>query len=811
MIYEDEKTSGALQEVVTKYLTLWESSDTVIDLSEELDLKVPLVTDWKAVGAKLAHWTYPQDVSSQALIDEKFNKLQSKGKLKYISRPTPFSFPVFVVWITTFEGLDKILKKKGHVMVDIQGLNKIVITDNYPMLSQEDIISAVQSCLYLTIINCSSQFFQFWVVKKDWHKFTVTSHWGQEEFQVAVMSFKNSPSHTQRTMNDIIRGFWHFACCYVDDIVIFSKTLEEHVSHLTDVFKLFKEKWIALESKKFFIEYLSVTLLEHQVNDFGLATATKKIAAIHSLKFLKTLTELEYYLDLSTWLRHKVPYFTIVADSLKKWKTMLLKGSPLTWGAARSNFTSQAKWAPTPEELKSFEVLQSILSDLSFLIHINQVQELYIDLDTSKKGIGVHVYHVKGNLNLDSNQWKDDFTRTNMELVMFLSKKLTNAEKKYWPTELEVVRLVWTLRKVKHVLDSTMKATIVYTNHFTTTSIMKQTLLFSSSINKLNLCLVHASQYISQFNLNIWWKSGWKNMVPDALSQLLNQLNEKIEQESEGVLDEIFTYHYIIVEMTNEYKKELKEAYSQDQQWERITDLLKVSVKQQSENSDFDSDNSKINLEVKEVQFIQQNGLLYYVKNDDYQERLCISKALKKPIFKQAHDLHSHAGFHQAYSWILKSIYMRKLEKWLQRYIVHCSECQLNQTKWHLPNESLELIKTFRISFHTIIIDFILTLPLSKEGYNCALSVICKFSKWVTILTEKDMYSVTQWVNILLLSLADWEISAAMISDCDSKFLFNMWKTIFESLSTKLLMSTAYHSQSDEQSEQSNQTIKIAL
>ena len=195
MIYKDEKTSGALWEIVTKYLTLWGSSDTVIDLSEELDLKVSLITDWKVVGAKLTHWTYSQDVSSQALIDEKFNKLQSKEKLKYISESTLFFFPVFIVWTTIFKKLNKILKKKGCVLVDIQGLNKIVITDNYFMLSQKDIISAVQSCSYLTIIDYSSQFFQFWVVKKDWHKFTVTSHWGQKEFQVIIMSFKNSPPH----------------------------------------------------------------------------------------------------------------------------------------------------------------------------------------------------------------------------------------------------------------------------------------------------------------------------------------------------------------------------------------------------------------------------------------------------------------------------------------------------------------------------------------------------------------------------------------------------------------------------------------
>ena len=51
-------------------------------------------------------------------------------------------------------------------------------------------------------------------------------------------------------------------------------------------------------------------------------------------------------------------------------------------------------------------------------------------------------------------------------------------------------------------------------------------------------------------------------MILDVLSQLLNQLNEKIKQKSERVLNKIFTYHYTIVEITNKYKKELKEVYS---------------------------------------------------------------------------------------------------------------------------------------------------------------------------------------------------------------------------------------------------------
>ena len=139
----------------------------------------------------------------------------------------------------------------------------------------------------------------------------------------------------------------------------------------------------------------------------------------------------------------------------------------------------------------------------------------------------------------------------------------------------------------------------------------------------------------------------------------------------------------------------------------------------------------------KGMSFIRINELLYFVGNDDKQ-RLCVSKSMKKKIFRLGHDDRSHAGFHQCYEHISEVIYIRKLMRHLQKYIEYCLTCQVCQTKRHQTYRSLNSIQTPSICRHTIIIDFIMALPPSTEGYNCTLIITDKFIKRITIMSEKD-------------------------------------------------------------------------
>ena len=144
--------------------------------------------------------------------------------MSWTSEPTPFSYPVFVVWKTMPNG-----KRKGRVVVDLRGLNQLAQTDVYPIPLQSDIIAAVQGCQYITVIDCASFFYQWRVATDDRHKLTVITHRGQESFNVAVMGYKNSPSYVQRQIDGILRPFRDFVRAYINDIVIFSRTLDEYL------------------------------------------------------------------------------------------------------------------------------------------------------------------------------------------------------------------------------------------------------------------------------------------------------------------------------------------------------------------------------------------------------------------------------------------------------------------------------------------------------------------------------------------------------------------------------------------------------
>jgi hypothetical protein len=97
--------------------------------------------------------------------------------MEWTTTNTPFAYPVFVVWRTLCDG-----ERKGQVVVDIRGLNKLIILDAYPLPLQSDIIAAVQGKKFISVVDCASFFYQWAVHPDNKHCFTIISHHGQETF-----------------------------------------------------------------------------------------------------------------------------------------------------------------------------------------------------------------------------------------------------------------------------------------------------------------------------------------------------------------------------------------------------------------------------------------------------------------------------------------------------------------------------------------------------------------------------------------------------------------------------------------------------
>lgn len=275
------------------------------------------------------------------------------------------------------------------------------------------------------------------------------------------------------------------------------------------------------------------------------------------------------------------------------------------------------------------------------------------------------------------------------------------------------------------MVDATEKPTVIFTDHAATTGIVKQTSLSTSSVDKLNMRLVRASQYLSQFRLDVRYKPGKQHIVPDALSRLNAHSNDS-KDEGKDVLEDIFVYHTSIIQMTETFKAELLTAYETDPHWLKIKDMIPDDSVEDTKPG---------------VQFVKRQDLIYHIDPLDSRLRLCIPKALEGDVFAMAHDQHAHAGFHRSYERIRSCYYIRKMTKHLHRYIYHCQACQLTQTKRHKPYGELVPIQSPPVPFHTVTINFILALPETKEGFNAILSVTDKSSKRITLLPGRDNYS----------------------------------------------------------------------
>ena len=654
------------------------------------------------------------------------------------------------------------------------------------------------------------------------------------------MGYKGSPPYVQRQTDKILRPLREFTKAYVDDMIAFSKTLAQHLEHLRQMFSLFRQRRISLNPKKSFLGYPSVILLGQRVDSLGLSTSEEKLAAISSLHFPRTLRELETFLGLTGWLRSSIPRYAQRANALQQRKTDLTKHIPKeSKGHARKRQSGASHYEPTVAEIKSFQDLQGAFASPTFLIHFDPTRKLYIDLDASKEwGFAAMMYHVAKDPEKD-----DSFPRTDVQPILFLSKMLNQAEKNYWPTELEVAGIVWVIKKVRHMVESTKKPpVVVYTDHSAAVPISRQTSLTSSSTDKLNLRLVRASQYLSMFNLSVRHKAGKTNVVPDALSRLQGSSSD-VAKEGPGILEALYgsvlpqgsrkrsqeapgsavdlpvCFHVTLVEMSQEFKERLVLEYSKDEQWNKVLEVLKKAdndaipqgpVTETGELPQLEEDpaDRKIGL-----RFRVREGLIYYTNYDDGRERLCIPNALEKEIFELAHDRQHHGGFHRTYERIVGSVYLRHLPKHLRTYIEHCPECELNQTKRHKPYGSLIPIDIPGIPFHTIAMDFIVALPVTTDNLDTLLTVTDKFSKRICLIPGKSTNNAGQWADQLLAMLVQqgWGIPCATISDRDSKFMSDLWQAIFEKLGVNILTSTSYHPQTDGQSERTNQTVEIAM
>ena len=430
-VYKNNSIKIHLNDLIHHYQNVFVDFDQTIDIFEKKWMFINLKPDVISKPNKV----YSLKLKNKTVLNDTFDKFHAQEKLHWSTQPISFSYPTFVIWKDLFNE-----EWKERVIIDIRGLNDIIESNNYSLFLQSEIIITVTEYDYIFIVNVVLWFYQFNVKRSDRFKFIVISYRNQEQFNVILMSYKKSSFYVQRQTDKLLRSYKKFIWIYVNDIIIYSRTLKEHLNHLIIIFQLFRNKRVNLTSTKFYLNYSSVILLSQRINNLNMFIFAKKIIAITSLRFSYILQDLEIFLNLIEWLRSSISYYAQRASSLQKRKILLIKTifANKEKDSVRKKIAINARYKLNELKIIAFKNLQKIFISSIFLIHYNKLRRLYVDLNAFKQwDFAAMIYHVLNNLSNDIT-----FSRIAMQSIMFLNKCLNDAEKNYWSIELKIADII---------------------------------------------------------------------------------------------------------------------------------------------------------------------------------------------------------------------------------------------------------------------------------------------------------------------------------------------------------------------------------
>ena len=275
---------------------------------------------------------------------------------------SPFGAPVLFVH-----------KKEGtlRLCVNYRALNKMTIKNRYPLPRIEDLLDRLVGAKYFSKLDLYSGYHQIRIKKEDIHKTTFLTRYGHYEFLVLLFGLTNAPATFMTLMNDIFHEYLdEFVVVYLDDILIYSKTKEDHLKHLRKVLSKLREHRLYAKLKKCELFKNKVEYLGHYISGEGIAVDERKVEVIKKWPNPTNLTELRSFLGLASYYRKFVKNFSAIASSLT---TLLRKDIPYEW---------------KPDQQEAFDKLKEKLTSAPVLLISDQTKPFTVTTDASDTAIG---------------------------------------------------------------------------------------------------------------------------------------------------------------------------------------------------------------------------------------------------------------------------------------------------------------------------------------------------------------------------------------------------------------------------------------
>ena len=316
-------------------------------------------------------------------------------------------------------------KKNGdlRLCVDYRKLNAKTIKDAYPLPRVEESFDTLCGSRYFSTMDLTSGYNQVAVEENDKHKTAFTTPFGLYEFNTMPFGLCNAPATFQRLMQHCFRDeVFQLLLVFLDDIIVFSRTIGEQIDRLEVVFKKLRQHGLKLKPAKceFFKE--EVKYLGHIVNERGVSTDPEKVRAVRDWTRPSTPKQLRSFLGLASYYRRFIQSFAKVASPLYE----MIRKFP---NVSRKQFCE--KW--TSECEKSFLLLKDLLTSAPILGYADYTKPFVLEVDASLKGLGAVL-----------SQYQDGQLR----VIAYASRSLRPNERNvqnYSSRRLELLALYWSV------------------------------------------------------------------------------------------------------------------------------------------------------------------------------------------------------------------------------------------------------------------------------------------------------------------------------------------------------------------------------
>ena len=652
-----------------------------------------------------------------------------------------------------------VTKKDGtpRFCIDYRKLNELTKKDAYPLPSIEVCLDALAGSRYFSTFDLRSGYHQIPMEESSIEKTAFVTREGTFAFNVMPFGLCNAGATFQRLMDLLMAGITYKICLvYLDDIIIFSRDLKEHMDRCKIVFHRLRDAGLKLKVSKCNMVRDHVQFLGHIVSREGIATDPDKIQKVKEWPRPKSVHDIKSFYGLCSYYRKFVKDFSKVAAPL----TSLMK--------------IENKFVWDEECEVAFVELKKRLTESPILALPRQQGRFILDTDASDRAIGAVL-----------SQEQDGLER----VVAYGSRALTKEEKNYCVTRRELLAIIEFLKKYRQYLLG--RKFSIRTDHAALTWMRRTPEPIGQQARWISLC--------DEYDFDIEHRAGKLHGNADAMSRMPcpEECRQCISKKSNERISSIRPRPCVQEHTALDYGDHaVATATDEDISLRHVKKWLQEKLRPSWES--IRGHNAEVKALMKEWDKLSlRNGVIYRSWHDEEGVAVRFQKVLP---YKYRRDfvrmIHSgmnggHTGERKTRHGVQIRAYWLSWKETIHQEIRSCPECQ----KYHrgkVPKQAELQKMTMGAPWERLGIDITGPFPKSARGNRFIVTMIDHFTKWAEAVPIPNHEATTVSRILLEQIITRFGVPRQILSDRGSEFESQLFKELCRVLGIDKIRTTAY-------------------